>query len=67
MVSLGYSAYSSVGHGFSFLALIWCDNAEPFISQVLRRTAAAHMYLERYLVDCESYLVGTPLQKIKFR
>lgn len=62
----GKPAYSSVSHWFPFQALILCDNAEPCISQVLCRTAAAPMYLERYLVDCERYLVGTALQKSKF-
>lgn len=50
MVSLGCSAHSSVSHWVPFLVLILCDNAEPCIFQVLCRTAAVPMYLERYLV-----------------
>lgn len=63
----GCSPYSCVSHWVPFLTFIQCENAEPCISQVFCRTAAAPMYLERYLVDCERYLVGTALQKIKFR
>lgn len=69
MVSLGCSSDSSVSHWLPFLALILCDNAEPCISQVLYRTPAAPMcwWYEKYVVDCERYLVGMALQKIKFR